>query len=383
MTVQQQAAMQSMAEWLAHENELGRKPHKIEVAGQFKRHDMQYYIFKYKKNMLGGWLLGVCGGYETPEDTEHCGHIFSEMQPYDPNTAEDEAIKMVEMVREYWMQQAAAYESAQGTTDGEDDAETEGDHRSGGVFNGFVLLNSSAFDVEQLKAQLQSDWNITVSETEQEEASAEADSDGPPPLVFEAEGCMLAVSFINAPVPDDEAVRNAATNYLWPQAVQVTETHVAQLIVAVFKREASQLDAAAVYTKLVSSCLKLPNAIGIYTSGTVFQPEFFQEVTENMKQHDQFPLLNVIYFGLLRTENGISGYTIGLQNFGKDEIEVLDSPYEPAELRDFLADIAWYIISADVTLHDGETIGFSEDQKLAITRSAGVNLPHDTLKIQL
>lgn len=381
MTVQQQAAIQSMVEWLSHENELGHKPHKIEVAGQFERHDMQYYIIKYKKNMLGGWLLGVCGGYEAPEDTEHCGHIFSGMQPYDHNTAEDEAIKMVEMVREYWMQQAAAYEAAQGAAQGEDGSEEE--DRSGGVFNGFVLLNSSAFDVEQLKAHLQRDWNITVSDADKEEVQAEANSDGPPPLVFEAEGCMLAVSFINAPVPDDEAVRNAGSNYLWRQAVQVTQTHVAQLIVAVFKREASQLDAAAVYTKLVSSCLKLPNAIGIYTSGTVFQPEFYQEVTENMKQEGQFPLLNLIYFGLVQTENGFGGYTIGLQNFGKDEIEVLDSSYEPADLRDFLADIAWYIISADVTLHDGETIGFSEEQKLAITRSAGVYLPQDTLKIQL
>lgn len=381
MTVQQQAAIQSMTEWLSHENELGRKPHKIEVAGQFERHDMQYYIIKYKKNMLGGWLLGVCGGYEAPEDTEHCGHIFSEMQPYDQVTAEDEAIRMVEMVREYWMQQAAAYEAGQGAAHEEEGSEDG--NGSGGVFNGFVLLNSSEFDIEQLKSHLQQDWNITVSDAEKEEDQAESDSDGPPPLVFEAEGCMLAVSFINAPVPDDEAVRNAASNYLWPQAAQVAETHVAQLIVAVFKREASQLDAAAVYTKLVSSCLKLPNAIGIYTSGTVFQPEFYQEVTENMKQEGQFPLLNLIYFGLLRTENGVSGYTIGLQNFGKDEIEVLDSSYEPADLRDFLADIAWYIISADVTLHDGETIGFSEEQKLAITRSAGVSLPHDTLKIQL
>lgn len=205
-----------MTEWLSHENELGRKPHKIEVAGQFERHDMQYYIIKYKKNMLGGWLLGVCGGYEAPEDTEHCGHIFSEMQPYDQVTAEDEAIRMVEMIREYWMQQAAAYEAGQGAPHEEESSEDG--NGSGGVFNGFVLLNSSEFDIEQLKSHLQQDWNITVSDAEKEEDQAESDSDGPPPLVFEAEGCMLAVSFINAPVPDDEAVRNAASNYLWPQA---------------------------------------------------------------------------------------------------------------------------------------------------------------------
>ena len=95
MTAQQQAAMQSMIDWLADERELGREPSKIEIAGEFDLHDMHYYIFRYKKAMLGKWLLGVCGGYEDPSDTEHCGHIFSEMQPYDPATAEQEAVKRI------------------------------------------------------------------------------------------------------------------------------------------------------------------------------------------------------------------------------------------------------------------------------------------------
>lgn len=69
---QQQAAMQSMKEWLSHPGELGKEPAKIEPAGEFDLHDLHYYIFRYKKGMFGKWLLGVCGGYG-PEDTEHCG----------------------------------------------------------------------------------------------------------------------------------------------------------------------------------------------------------------------------------------------------------------------------------------------------------------------
>ncbi|WP_397347120.1 DUF4261 domain-containing protein [Paenibacillus sp. 32O-W] len=36
----------------------------------------------------------------------------------------------------------------------------------------------------------------------------------------------------------------------------------------------------------------------------------------------------------------------------------------------------------DVTLRDGETIGFSAEQRLPITRSAGVYVNGDSLKIQ-
>lgn len=88
MTAQQQAAIQSMIDWLADEHELGRQPRKIEIAGEFDLHDVHYYIFRYKKTMLGTLILGACGGYEDVSDTEHCGHIFSEMQPCDSATAE-------------------------------------------------------------------------------------------------------------------------------------------------------------------------------------------------------------------------------------------------------------------------------------------------------
>ncbi|KOR89188.1 DUF4261 domain-containing protein [Paenibacillus solani] len=375
MTAQQQAAKDTMIEWLMNEQELGHMPSRIELAGEFDLHDMHYYIFKYKKTLLGKWLLGVCGGYENPSDTEHCGHVFSEMQPYNAATAEEESIHMVEMIREYWMQQAAAYEAAQNA--GEDAADTQ---ESSGLFNGFVLLNSSECDLEQIKANLLRDWNITCSPGEDEDGSQGEEKEGI--LVFEADGCMAAISFVDAPIPDGEAEYYAQGNYMWPQAEEITKTHVSQLILALFPRKASPLAAGRMYTKLAASCLKLPNAIGLYSSGTVFQPEFYVDMADLMKSDDDLlPLLNLVYFGLVRTETGISGYTYGLRSFGKDEIEVLDSQVTPEELREFLMDISLYIVEQDVTLRDGETIGFSAEHKLPITRSESVYLSGETLKI--
>ncbi|MEO4052437.1 DUF4261 domain-containing protein [Solibacillus sp. CAU 1738] len=374
MTAQQQAAMQSMIEWLADERELGQQPSKIEIAGEFDLHDMHYYIFKYKKAMLGKWLLGVCGGYEDQSDTEHCGHIFSEMQPYDPATAEQEAVKMVEMIREYWMKQAAAYESTQSEAN-----EMETQDNGTGIFNGFVLLNSAECDLDQVKANLLKDWNISCSSEEDEETSGET-KEGT--IAFEVDDCLLAVSFVDAPIPDGEAEHYAQGNYLWKEAVEVTKTHVAQIILAVFTRSGSPLDSGRLYTKLAASCLKLPNAIGIYTSGTVFQPELFIDMAEVMKNDDMFPILNLVYFGLVGTETGIDGYTYGLRAFGKDEIEILDSQVSPAELREMLIDISGYIVEENVTLRDGETIGFTVEQKLPISRSEGVYLDGDTIKIK-
>lgn len=99
------AAQGSMIEWLADSHELGKVPSIIKLAGAFDLHKLNYYYFKYKKSLLGKWLLGVCGGYEGDE-LEHCGHIFSNMTEYKKSTAMIESIAMVEKIREYWMEQA-------------------------------------------------------------------------------------------------------------------------------------------------------------------------------------------------------------------------------------------------------------------------------------
>lgn len=370
MTAQRQAATQSMIDWLADERELGREPSKIECAGEFDLHGMHYYIFKYKKGMLGKWMLGVCGGYESPSDTEHCGHIFSEMKPYEPTTAQQEAIAMVEMIREYWMKQAAAIKESQ-TQNSDEETKDE----SAGIFSGFVLLNSKECDLEQVKANLLQDWQISVS-TEEGQSK---EKDGI--LVFEVDEYMLAVSFMDAPIPNGEAEYFAQGNYLWQGAVEAAKAHVAHIIVAVYARSGSPLESGILYTKLAASCLKLPNATGLYSSNTVFQPEFYLDMAEATRSNDIFPIMNLVYFGLVATDNGVSGYTIGMKALGKDELEIINSQASPSELRNLLIDISGYIVEQDVTLRNGETIGFTAEQKLPISRSEGVYVNGISLKI--
>lgn len=66
---------------------------------------MHYYIFRFKASPFGKWLVGVCSGLEG-EDTEHCGHIFSDGKAYKEATARAECIAMVKRIMAYWMAQA-------------------------------------------------------------------------------------------------------------------------------------------------------------------------------------------------------------------------------------------------------------------------------------
>jgi len=108
---QKELATQEMVRWLSHPAELGKKPAKIECTHEFDYLGLKYYIFKFKKGLfLSQWMLGVCGGYEENE-TEHCGHIFSEFKSYNPSSEKEDAIEIIEMIRQYWMQQAKEFEN--------------------------------------------------------------------------------------------------------------------------------------------------------------------------------------------------------------------------------------------------------------------------------
>ena len=131
---------------------------------------------------------------------------------------------------------------------------------------------------------------------------------------------------------------------------------------------------------MLAALCRQKNVLDIYTSGTVFQPEFYLDASE-MLRDGGLPILNWIYFGLYQTEKGWNTYTYGMKSFGKDEMEILDAGADPRELRDFLLNLACYVLDEDVVLRDGETIGFSAQQKLPIVRSKGVSLDGDTLKI--
>ena len=256
------------------------------------------------------------------------------------------------------------------------EAETDGETDHTGVFTGFVLLSRGEWDKAQFIRDMKEKWDIPVEEYD---ASEDKSDDA---LVFEVGGMVAAVSLAACPIPGGEAEANAENNYMWEDAVKATREHRAHIMVAVLGKEEDVLEKGKLYTKLVAACCRQKYATGIYTSGVVFEPRFYEDFADMMLE-DELPIFNWIWFGLWRDENGMNGYTYGMDVFGKDEMEVLGTDAEPGDLRDFLASLASYVLENDMELHAGETIGFAEDDKHAITRSPGVGLPEDQMTLKI
>ncbi len=218
-------------------------------------------------------------------------------------------------------------------------------------------------------------WDITVEEDEDGDKSDDT-------LVFEVGDMLAAVSLATYPIPNGEAELNAENNYMWSNAVKAASEHSAHIMVAVLGEEEKVLEKGKLFTKLVSACCKQKYATGVYTSGVVFEPRFYEGFADMMRE-DELPIFNWVWFGLYRSEGGLNGYTYGMDVFGKEEMEVLNTDAEAEDLRDFLASLASYVLACDVTLQDGETIGFSADDKHTITRSPGVSLPEEQMTLKI
>ena len=242
-------------------------------------------------------------------------------------------------------------------------------------FTGFVLLNEAKFNREKCLKDLKEDWKITLDLGDDSE-NKEKDM-----LVGNIGDIMVAVALMPAPIPNNEAVEKAKINYKWKDAVKVAEEHKAHILVSLLG-EPDLVEGAKLYTKIISALTKQENCTGLYVTKTVLNPDMYRDFTEYYVENDMFPVENTIFIGVYKTDNGeINAYTYGMETFGKKEMEVINSLEQPKDIYNLLQAIADYVITSDVILQDGETIGFTAEQKISISQSKGVAVNGTTLKL--
>ncbi|MBO7515970.1 MAG: DUF4261 domain-containing protein [Lachnospiraceae bacterium] len=348
-------AKKNVIEWLKHPNELGKEPQAVEYVKSFQDEEgMDCMIFKYRKGRLSPWLLAIASE----------AGIFSHMEKFEEATAEKDANDLLQSLKNFWKNKAAEAQ------------EREERAKGAGRFIAFVLLKDPVWDHEQFEKEFASEWGLKLS-------APKTDDEKNPTLVYSVEngdaGIFLAVGLIDRPIPDGEAEFHAQFNYMWKDAVAITKTHQAHMIVTVMGAP-NPMEAGVLFAKALTTFCRSGNTLGVYYNDVVAEPRFLVDASALIKQN-QFPMLSLIWFGLGRSEHGVSAYTCGLTKFGRDDMEIVDSSASPAELRSMLLDFTAYVIGADVILHDGETIGFTNEQRLKIVRSKGVNVSGDSLKI--
>lgn len=247
-----------------------------------------------------------------------------------------------------------------------------------GSFAGFVLLSSTEWDKDKFVADFKEDWGIEIAE----DGHTENPEDDGKLVYATVEGMRIVVGLIEGPVPNGEAEYWAQGNYMWKDGAEIVKGHQAQLIVCILGDCPDIKDKGKLFVRLAASALKQKNALAFYNEGAVFPPDMYHAFAEPLKDGG-LPLLNWVWFGIFGDEKQIGCYTYGMRRFGKEEMEVY-VPHGSVDLNDirgFLLNIVSYVLESDVILKDGETIGFSAEQKLPITLSKGIAVDGNSLKI--
>ncbi|MFC9712806.1 DUF4261 domain-containing protein [Paenibacillus sp. NPDC056933] len=233
---------------------------------------------------------------------------------------------------------------------------------------GFVLLERDDCNFDHFISNMKNEWDIEIDERPEEGN-----------LFFEVDGMQVVCAHINAPVPDREVEENAKLNVLWRDAEQVTSRHQSQIIVSVLNAT-DAIQAHILFTQTASALLQLDHALAIYMAPLVVEARKYVDISRGLKDQE-LPVSLWIFIGLFQGPEGASAYTYGLRNFGKDEMEINHSAEPLSEVFEMMYMTTTYVIENDVTLHDGETLGFSAEQKLPITRSEGIATEGSSLKI--
>ena len=240
---------------------------------------------------------------------------------------------------------------------------------------GMVLLQEAhSLDISKVVTELESQWGLTVKvESENTDETA----------IIEIDEYRIAIGLIAAPIPTDEAITAAQYNFFWDNGAEQVKKHKAHLILSIINAGQNAVKENILFSKVASTVLSNSKSIGIYIGARslAIEKDFYITSVKNMSTED-LPLYIWLYFGLRRENEKQSVYTYGLKDFGKKEMEILNSSKDHGELSDLMYNLTHYVIGHNVDLKDGETIGFSAEQKLKISESQGVFLDGTTLKIE-
>ncbi len=246
---------------------------------------------------------------------------------------------------------------------------------SGGILLAMPLFtNGNRHNIDAVVNELKTNWELNVSSEAATDDSA----------ILMVNGMMVAVAFMPATIPGDDLENAAQYAYNWENAVEEMKQTDGHTIVSVMGGSASTVEKYKILSKVLCSILTTSESIGIYQGSQtlLLKKDQYLDYASSIK-NDDIPVPLWMYIGIRTSEKGNSVYTYGLKEFGKSEMEVVDSQMNLGEIYNFILNICSYVIKSDVTFRDGETLGYTAEQKIEITLSKGIFLEGETLKLKM
>jgi len=237
-----------------------------------------------------------------------------------------------------------------------------------------ILLESSHYSFNFFVEQFTKKWQAHVNPYREENR-----------LGIIVDGRVIGCVFDPKPLAESAMVQDARDNVLWPDAEACVLRHKAHLKVAM-TREGDPIAAHVALTKVMYCLLRQKNVLGAYLKPGLFEPEYYIKCAENLsvKRLPTELWVHINQIGFDR-DDGYSFFTSGMNKFGKNEFEIIETKTNFIDAYYTLKELVRYAIENDVVFKDGDTIKAEggEGVKVSVSISKGVMMKGQTIKINL
>ncbi|WP_249141378.1 DUF4261 domain-containing protein [Bradyrhizobium liaoningense] len=179
---------------------------------------------------------------------------------------------------------------------------------------------------------------------------------------------LVAVMSMPAPIPEDRSLwARAATT--WPESKAVAARHRGHLIVSMLGKNARPLVAARVTTAVIGALIAaMPECCGVVWAGRVARPSglWLEMSRHSFAPFPDYPFtlwLDILPF---QSDGKIGAITVGLSTFVGREIEFETAKLTLPALIDKVAGLSVYLIEHGNVVKDGDTIGASATERIAV-----------------
>jgi hypothetical protein len=235
-----------------------------------------------------------------------------------------------------------------------------------------IFVDGDSYQLDSVLDDIRQRWGFEISAPGSDDEAA----------IIEIAGQTVALAFMSVPIPWPDIEGTAKYAYNWINAIDDLADHTGHAIVSVMAGEGSPKERFLLLSKVLYSVLAASDAIGVYQGeqSLLISRRQYLNVMDNLEP-DDVPLSLWIYIGLKEYKSAKCAYTYGLTAFDKKEIEIINSKLDLENLYNLLFSFSSYIINRDVTLKDGETIGFTAEQKIGIRWSKGEFVKGESIKL--
>lgn len=190
-------------------------------------------------------------------------------------------------------------------------------------------------------------------------------------LAFRLGPADVFVALMPAPIPWSDLEGPCSTSWLWPDAATELRRHRAHALVTL-SADCEPIERLTMLTQVTASLVATCEAtVGVYwcDARLVMSPSMFREFAARMLP-EGYPLYVWVDFRVGRNEEGkTSGFTTGMTALGHMELETLNSPEPPGELKERFFGLAYYLLENGPVIQDGDTIGEDANERIKVIYS--------------